>query len=89
MTVTVAQLRAGRAFLDWTTQRLAKAAQVHRETIGKIEGGRAVAQKATMARLVSALEQAGVVFAKNGMVGVNPDILRFSATATAPRKFDR
>ena len=75
VTVTIAQLRAGRAALDWTTQRLASASRVHRETIGRIESGRVFSpQNATLARLVAALEQGGVVFAENGM-----DILKFSA----------
>jgi predicted transcriptional regulator len=88
MTVTIAQLRAGRALLDWTTTRLASASRVHRETIGRLESGRVFApQKATLARLVAALEQGGVVFAENGMVGIKSDILRFSASAS--RKSDR
>lgn len=81
MTVTAAQLRAGRSLLNWTTERLAATSCVHRETIGRIESGRVYApQKATLARLAAALEQGGVVFAENGMVGIKSDILRFSAS---------
>jgi transcriptional regulator with XRE-family HTH domain len=83
MTVTLAQLRAGRALLNWTTERLASASCVHRETIGKIESGRVYApQKATLARLVAALERGGVVFTESGMVGIKADILRFSASVS-------
>jgi transcriptional regulator with XRE-family HTH domain len=83
MTITVAQLRAGRALLDWTTTRLASASRVHRETIGRIESGRVFApQKATLARLVAALEQGGVFFAENGMVGIKSDVLKFSESVS-------
>lgn len=82
MTVTIAQLRAGRALLDWTTTRLASVSQVHRETIGRIESGCVRPQNGTKERLVTALEKAGVVFAENGMIGIKADILRFSATTS-------
>jgi DNA-binding XRE family transcriptional regulator len=79
MTVTIAQLRGARAMLGWTRQRLALAARVHRQTIGDIEKGRTQAQKGTAARLITALETAGVVFAENGAIGIKTDILKFSA----------
>jgi hypothetical protein len=49
--VSTAQLRAARAMLGWTTQRLAVAAQVHRQSIGDIEKGRVQPQKGSKARL--------------------------------------
>jgi DNA-binding XRE family transcriptional regulator len=78
VTVTIAQLRGGRAMLGWTTQRLAVAARVHRQSIGDIEKGRVQPQKGRMARLVAGLEWAGVVFAQDGSVGIKADILEFS-----------
>jgi predicted transcriptional regulator len=88
MTVTPVQLRAGRAILGWTRERLSAHSGVHRETIGKIEAGRGYApQKATIARLVAALERSGVVFAENGMVGIKSEILRFAASVSG--KSDR
>ncbi len=75
--VSIAQLRAARAMLGWTRQRLAVTSRVHRQTIGDIEKGRTQAQKGTMARLVQTLEEAGVVFG-DGSVGIKPDIMEFS-----------
>jgi len=85
--VSTAQLRAARAMLGWTRQRLAVAGRVHRQSIGDIEAGRVEPQRGTEQRLVAALKKAGVVFAENGMVGIKADILEFSASVS--RKADR
>jgi len=82
MNVTSAQLRGARAMLGWTRQRLAVAAQVHRQSIGDIEMGRVQPQRGTMQRLVVALESGGVVFAEGGFVAIKPAKMEFSAIAS-------
>ncbi len=63
--LTPAQLRAGRALLEWTVDVLAITAGVHRNTVLRAEKGEATIP--TLAALRMALEGAGVVFiAKNG-----------------------
>ncbi len=63
--LTPAQMRAGRALLEWTVDRLAEAAGVHRNTVLRAEKGEATTP--TLAALRMALEGAGVVFiARNG-----------------------
>jgi transcriptional regulator with XRE-family HTH domain len=58
--LTPAQLRAGRALLEWSVDVLAEAAGVHRNTVLRAENGEASAP--TLAALRLALEGAGVVF---------------------------
>jgi len=62
MPVTSAQVRMARAALNWSVRDLAKAAQIHRNTVTNIETGRYAGDAATLAAIVSALKRAGVEF---------------------------
>jgi len=56
--------------LAWTSEYLAHRARVHRHTVCKLERGKAAPQRATLARIVAALEAGGVEF--TGAGGVQP-----------------
>ena len=62
--ITVRQIKAGRALLNWSQAELAAKSGVSEPTIARLEsadgelGGRA----ATNAKIVAALQRAGVVF---------------------------
>ena len=62
MAVTSAQVRMARAALNWSVRDLAKAAQIHRNTVTNIETGRYAGDAATLAAIVGALKRAGVEF---------------------------
>ena len=62
MPVTSAQVRMARAALNWSVRDLAKAAQIHRNTVTNIETGRYAGDAATLAAIVGALKRAGVEF---------------------------
>ena len=62
MPVTSAQVRMARAALNWSVRDLAKAAQIHRNTVTNIETGRYAGDAATLAAIVSSLKRAGVEF---------------------------
>ena len=68
MTVTAAQLRGARAMLGWTSGDLALRSRVHRRTVRKLERGEATPQRATIARIVAALDTAGIEFIESGGV---------------------
>ncbi len=67
--VTSAQIRAARGILKWTVRDLADQSGVHRNTITKIEAGEAK-HGPTIAAVVHALENAGVVFTNGDEPGV-------------------
>ena len=62
MTVTSAQVRMGRAALNWTVRDLAEAAGLHRNTITNIETGRYAGDSETLATIAEVLKRAGVEF---------------------------
>jgi DNA-binding XRE family transcriptional regulator len=72
MAVTSAQVRMGRAALNWTVRDLAAATGLHRNTITNIEVGRYAGDLETLSRIRKALEAAGVEFidANGGGPGV-------------------
>jgi transcriptional regulator with XRE-family HTH domain len=70
MTVTAAQLRGARAMLGWTSGDLALRSRVHRRTVRKLESGEATPQRATIAKIVAAIEAGGIEFIEGG--GVRP-----------------
>ena len=51
-----------RAALNWSVRDLAKAAQIHRNTVTNIETGRYAGDAATLAAIVGTLKRAGVEF---------------------------
>ena len=62
--LTSPQIRAARALLDWLQEDLAKKSKVGLATIQRLERGQTVvaAQVATVIKLQSALEKAGIKF---------------------------
>jgi len=67
MNVSLAQLRAARAMLAWTSDELARHARVHRHTVRKLECGKAGPQRGTLLRIIAALEAGGVEFVGGGV----------------------
>ena len=85
--VTPAQIRAGRALLGWSVQRLAKEAQVEPADIERYEGDGGMPERGRFRRLASALAQGGVVMiaqseVSTGGVGVRLGSLSVSAGHT-------
>jgi transcriptional regulator with XRE-family HTH domain len=68
--VTSAQIRAGRALVNWTVRKLAEKAGIHRNTVTNIETERSSADDATLDAIRRALEKAGVEFTNGKRPGV-------------------
>ena len=70
--MTPAQVRAARALIDWSQQRLADVSNIGVATICNFEGGKSAAQNATLDVLRLVLEAGGVEFidANGGGPGV-------------------
>lgn len=66
--LTGPQIRAARALLGWTTQRLADASGVHYTTLSKAEQAEGVpnVRATTLAAVQQAFEAAGVQFISHG-----------------------
>jgi hypothetical protein len=74
MKITGAQIRAARGFLKWSVSKLADTADVGISTVERIEGSdgdaaiesslawRSEARSAALAKVVAALENAGITF---------------------------
>lgn len=60
------QLRAARAWLGWSQDKLAIESGVSKHSIARYEQGRSVAYDDTLAKLKSALEAAGIRFHFDG-----------------------
>jgi transcriptional regulator with XRE-family HTH domain len=75
--LTGAQIRAGRALVDWTGADLAKAAGVSLQTIRRMEGevGTGRSSVANVQAIQRALEEAGVEFLKaDEAAGTGPGV---------------
>ena len=62
MMVTVQQIRGARGLLGWSQSKLATAAQLSEPTVKRFETGVARVSDAALAKMVAALEGAGVEF---------------------------
>ena len=60
--VTPSQIRAARAFLDWSQDQLAKEAQVGVNSVRDVESQKRPADSGAVASIRQALENAGLVF---------------------------
>lgn len=60
--ITPAQLRAARALLDWSQDRLAQASGMPKRSVVRFEAGETMPRARTIRALRSALEEAGVEF---------------------------
>lgn len=61
------QVRMGRAALGWSSRELARRAELHHNTVNRIENGADTA-KGTMLLLKVTLEKHGVAFREDGSV---------------------
>jgi transcriptional regulator with XRE-family HTH domain len=68
--VTPSQVRAARGLLGWTVRDLAKAADIHHNTINNFETGRYAGKPETLAAMREALDKAGVQFLNHKRPGV-------------------
>lgn len=60
--MTIHQIKAARALLDWTQADLAKAAGIHLNVINNIERGTSSPRQNTLDRVQAALEGSGIAF---------------------------
>ena len=72
ITITSGHLRAARALLGWSQNELSRKSKVALGTIRRMEGFEAavIARTDTLARVISALEKAGIEFSDGGGPGV-------------------
>ncbi|MFK4724630.1 transcriptional regulator with XRE-family HTH domain [Bradyrhizobium niftali] len=67
--ISPAQLRAARAWLNWTQAELAKAASVAKTVVNRYEQGHSVPQAESLNKVRETLETAGIRFMFDGMKG--------------------
>jgi transcriptional regulator with XRE-family HTH domain len=68
-TISPAQLRAARAWVNWSQAELAKAATVAKTVVNRYEQGHSVPHEESLLKVRGALEAAGVRFQFEGMKG--------------------
>jgi transcriptional regulator with XRE-family HTH domain len=68
-TISSAQLRAARAWLNWSQEQLAKEAAVSKGSVNRFEQGTSLPHPATLERLRKTLEGAGIEFQFRKMIG--------------------
>lgn len=68
--IAPAQLRAARALVDWSRDRLAEAADTTSRTIARLESGDTTPRQSTLTAIRTALEAAGVEFTNGDEPGV-------------------
>jgi len=87
--ITPEQVRAGRGWLGWTQDDLAKRASVGLSTVRDFENGKRTPIPNNLAALQRALEEAGIGFQFNnggiaaGVTGPSPTGLRMNASQQA------
>jgi transcriptional regulator with XRE-family HTH domain len=64
---TQAQIRAARALLNWTQERLATEADIGVRTVIDYETDRRTPMRASLAAMAQAVERAGVAFTERGV----------------------
>jgi transcriptional regulator with XRE-family HTH domain len=67
---SIAQIRGARGLLGWSQIELAKAAGLSEPTVKRFETGLANVSKGAIAKMVAALEAAGVEFTNGDQPGV-------------------
>lgn len=73
--ISIEQLRAARALLDWKQSDLARAAHLSLKAVSKIEGRQVTPRTETLRILKSVLEQQGVEFLPDHGVKLRSDVL--------------
>jgi transcriptional regulator with XRE-family HTH domain len=73
MTVTSAQLRAARAYLGWTMEKVALACGLHRRTIIRLESDEryAQAQPSSLTKLVALYREHHIILEGRGLAVTN------------------
>jgi transcriptional regulator with XRE-family HTH domain len=66
--VSPAQVRAARAWLNWTQDELSARSGISQRTIAKYELGRSVPHADTLSRIRHAFESAGIGFQFDGVI---------------------
>ena len=70
------QIRAARALLDWSREDLANASGMSVPALARVELGDAQARPASMEKIQSTLEQAGIIFTEGSGVRMRNEIVR-------------
>ncbi|WP_441255786.1 helix-turn-helix domain-containing protein [Tardiphaga sp. 285_C5_N1_2] len=73
--ITSAQLRAARAWLDWSQEELAAKAGISKRAVVRYESGTSVSHAETSTSLRTALEAEGLRFLFNGMKGTGLSVV--------------
>ncbi|MGM4963075.1 helix-turn-helix domain-containing protein [Tardiphaga sp. 1201_B9_N1_1] len=73
--ITSAQLRAARAWLNWSQEELAAKAGISKRAVVRYEGGASVPHAETSMSLRAALEAAGLRFSFKGMTGTGLNVV--------------
>ena len=68
-TISPAQLRAARSWLNWSQAELAQAASVAKTVVNRYEQGYSVPHAESLRKVQGALEAAGIRFVFEGMKG--------------------
>jgi transcriptional regulator with XRE-family HTH domain len=79
--ISLAQIKAARALLDWTQQDLARATRLHPNAITKIEKGHTSPRQRTMTVIQETLEQAGIRFNEDYGVDLKRESLQIAKYA--------
>lgn len=72
MTINPAQVRAGRALIDWSQKELARYCHLSIDTMKNIERGQRVISDKSERAIRAALESNGVIFIEHGVALQNP-----------------
>lgn len=72
--ISAAQVRAGRAWLNWSQEFLATQAGVSKRAIVRAESGSSLSRGETSIRIRKALEAAGLRFCFDKMVGTGVEM---------------
>ena len=67
--ICAAQVRAARAWLNWTQDELAERSGISQKSIARLELERSVPYASTLVKLRQTFEAAGVQFQFDGMIG--------------------
>lgn len=74
--ITIQQIKAARALLNWTQEDLAKGAGVSKPAIANLERGTAQPRMETMNAIIRSMEEAGVEFTEGPGVRLRGEVLK-------------
>lgn len=76
--ITIEQIRAARAMLNWSQRQLAEAAGISRRSLISIEAGLVVPRLPTLKAIKNAMEKARIIFADDCTVSLRRDVFEIS-----------